>query len=202
MSDEYPRVEVSDRAEWRAWLAENHKVARGVWLVRGRKGTTQPYMPYDDIVEESLCFGWVDSQPRKLDADRSLLLVTPRKAGSRWSRANKERIARLQGAGLMAEAGNAAVARAKADGTWTALDSVEDLVEDDDLRAALDSAPGARANWDAFPPSVRRGILEWILSAKRPETRANRIRETAEQAAKNIRANQWRKPGGHSPKSR
>ena len=100
--------------------------------------------------------------------ERSQLLVTPRKRGSRWSKANKVRIERLTTAGLMAPAGSAAVERAKADGTWTALDAVEALTEPEDLRAALDDDSEARREWDAFPPSTRRGILEWILSAKRP----------------------------------
>ena len=194
MSDDYPRVQVADRAAWRGWLAEHHATARGVWLINGRKGSSQPHVPYDEIVEEALCFGWVDSQPRKLDDERSMLLVTPRKPGSRWSRLNKQRVERLEAAGLMTDAGANAVARAKADGTWAALDEVEELHEDDDLRDALDATPGARTHWDAFPPSTRRGILEWILAAKRPETRAKRIRQTADQAARNIRANQWRQP--------
>ncbi len=196
MSEDYPRVPVTDRAAWRAWLREHHASARGVWLVNGRKGSSKPHLPYDEVVEEALCFGWVDSQPRKLDDESSMLLVTPRKRGSRWSRLNKQRIERLESAGLMTAAGADAVARAKADGTWEALDRVEELHEDADLRAALDATPDARRHWDAFPPSTRRGILEWILAAKRPETRAKRIRETADQAARNIRANQWRQPGG------
>ena len=151
-----------------------------------------PTVAYDDVVQEALAFGWVDSQPRVLDADRSQLLLTPRKPGSRWSRANKQRIATLRAQGLIAPAGEAAVARAQADGTWDALTEVEALAEPDDLREALDREPGARENWDRFPRSTRRAILEWILAARRPETRARRVSETAEKAARNIRANQWR----------
>jgi len=161
-----------------------------------KKASGGPYVAYGDIVEEALCFGWVDSVPRKLDAERSQLLVTPRKRGSRWSKANKARIERLTAAGLLAPAGSAAVERAKADGTWTALNAVEALTEPEDLRAALDGDSEARREWDAFPPSTRRGILEWILSAKRPETRARRVTETVTLAAEGIRANQWRQPGG------
>ena len=95
----------------------------------------------------------------------------------------------------MASAGLAAVEAAKADGAWTALDSVEALEEPDDVRAALDANARARREWDRFPPSVRRGILEWILSARRPQTRSKRITETAEKASQGIRANQWRQPG-------
>jgi uncharacterized protein YdeI (YjbR/CyaY-like superfamily) len=123
------------------------------------------------------------------------LLVTPRKRGSRWSRANKQRIQRLTAAGRLASAGLAAVTDAKADGSWTALDAVEELVEPEDLGAALDAEPNARANWDGFPGSTKRAILEWIIAAKRPPTRASRVAETARLAAQGIRANQWRQPG-------
>jgi len=139
---------------------------------------------------------WVDSLPRTVDDERSRLLVTPRKPGSGWSRINKERVERMTASGLMAPAGLAVAEAARADGSWSALDAVEDLIEPDDLRAALDADPAARANRDAFPRSARRGILEWISTAKRPETRARRIAETATLAARNARANQWRPSGG------
>jgi uncharacterized protein YdeI (YjbR/CyaY-like superfamily) len=84
---------------------------------------------------------------------------------------------------------------AKADGSWTALDAVEKLVEPQDLGAALDAEPDARPNWDGFPRSTKRAILEWIIAAKRPPTRASRVAETARLAAQGIRANQWRQPG-------
>ncbi len=197
MSDRYERVTVRSRADWRAWLDANHGNSPGVWLVTFKKGKG-PHVPYDDIVQEALAFGWVDSQPRKLDDKRSQLLVTPRKSGSRWSKANKERIAQLTQADLMTAAGTAAVSRAKTDGSWTALDAVEALEEPDDLRSELDANPDARRYWDSFPPSTRRGILEWILAAKREETRAKRIRETVEQASENVRANQWRQPKGRA----
>ena len=194
MSDSYDRVEVTSRAQWRAWLAERHADSPGIWLVTYKKAADDRYVGYDDVVEEALAFGWVDSLPRKLDDERSMLLVTPRKPGSNWSRVNKERIARLTDAGLMAPAGAEAVARAQAGGAWIALDLVEDLREPDDLRTALDA--DSRRHWDAFPRSTKRGILEWIGAAKKPETRAKRVAETASKAAENVRANQWRQPKG------
>ncbi len=193
MSDSYPRVEVRSRSDWRGWLIDHHQTSSGIWLVTHKKAAGGTHVPYNDVVEEALCFGWVDSLPRKLDETRSQLLLTPRKPTSRWSRANKERIERLVAAGQMMPAGIDAVEQAKAAGTWTALDEVENLVEPDDLRAALDSHPSARAAWDSFPPSARRGILEWILSTKRAPTRAARIAETAQLAARGERANQWRR---------
>lgn len=188
----YPDVEPGSRAAWRAWLAANHETSAGVWLVNHKKGSGKPSLRYDDIVEECLCFGWVDSLVNKLDDERSRLLCTPRKPKSAWSRPNKERIERLVAAGAMAPRGLAAVALAKENGTWSKLDAVEDLVVPDDLARELAARPGARETWDAFPRSVKRGILEWIVQAKRPETRDKRVTETATLAARGERANQWR----------
>lgn len=191
---DYEQLTIRSRAEWHQWLVANHDTTDGVWLVRFKKGHG-PHVAYDDVVEEALAFGWVDSQPRRVDDARSQLLVTRRRKGSGWSKANKTRIADLQARGLLTPAGEAAVQRARNDGTWDALDSVEALLEPDDLRRQLDAQPTARRYWDAFPPSTRRAILEWILAAKRPTTRANRIINTVEKAAVNLRANQWRQPG-------
>ncbi|MEM1096955.1 MAG: YdeI/OmpD-associated family protein [Bacteroidota bacterium] len=179
------------RAAWRAWLEAHHAREDGVWLIRYKKATGKPAVRYDEAVEEALCFGWVDSKPNKLDDERSLLWFAPRKAGSNWSRLNKERIARMEAAGQMTPAGRAKVEAAKADGSWSALDDVENLVIPHDLADALAGYPDAAVHFDAFPRSAKRGILEWILNAKRAPTRAKRIAETARLAQDNIRANQW-----------
>ena len=180
------------RAEWRAWLAEHSASSRGVWLVSWKKHTGRSRLSYDESVEEALCVGWVDSKPAKLDEDRSMLWFAPRKRGSAWSRPNKERVERLEREGLMTEAGRAAVDAAKEDGSWSRLDGVEELVVPDDLAAALDAYVGARQQWEGFPRSARRGILEWIVQAKREDTRRKRVEETARLAARGERANQWR----------
>jgi uncharacterized protein YdeI (YjbR/CyaY-like superfamily) len=190
-AEDYPRVEVRSRAELRTWLADHHSSVVGAWIVTFKKGRG-PYVSARDVCEEAICVGWIDSLPRKLDDDRTMLLVTPRKPGSRWSAVNKERAERLLAEGLVREAGRAAIERSRRDGTWTALDEVEALTIPDDLEARFASAPAARAFFDAFPRSAKRGILEWILAAKRPETRARRIDETVERAAKNERANAWK----------
>lgn len=179
------------RAEWRAWLEANHARAGGVWLVTYKKNSGKPYLDYDAAVEEALCFGWVDSKPGKLDDERTMLYYAPRKPRSGWSRVNKGRIERLTAAGLMAPAGIARVEAAKADGSWNSLDAVEALEVPADLNAVLDADPDARRNFDAFPRSAKRGILEWVCAAKKPETRAKRVADTARLAAQNVRANQW-----------
>ncbi len=186
-------VHPQTRAAWRAWLAEHHARESGVWLVVCKKATGKPRVDYDESVEEALCFGWVDSKPNTLDAERSMRWFAPRKPGTGWSRPNKQRVERLTAAGLMHPAGLAKVEAAKADRSWTALDAVEDGIVPEDLARALAAYPLATQHFTAFPRSVRRGIHEWIASARKPETRAARVAETARLADHNERANQWRK---------
>ncbi|QYF73028.1 YdeI family protein [Cryobacterium sp. PAMC25264] len=186
-----PRVHAETRAQWRLWLLEHHAHEKAVWLVSWKKATGRPSVGYDDAVSEALCVGWVDSKPQKLDDERTMLYFSPRKPTSDWSRPNKIRVETLRAAGLLLPAGEAVIARAINNGSWTLLDDVEDLIVPADLDEAFSEKPPARANWDRFPPSARRGILEWIVQAKRPQTRAARILETAERASLNQRAAQW-----------
>lgn len=184
-----PKVEVKSRAEWRRWLTKNHGQEGSIWLVTYKKSEGPLYLDYDSIVEEALCFGWVDSRTARLDERRTMLLLSPRRKGSAWSQSNKTRVERLTASGLLEAAGQAAIARAKADGTWDKLNAVEALIEPADLLAAFAKNKTARRYWDAFPRSARRGILEWIGAAKRAETRAKRIDETVHLAAQNVKAN-------------
>ena len=186
MSDA-PNVHAEDRATWRAWLEANHATADGVWLVSWRRGHG-PRVEYEAAVEEAVCFGWIDSQGGNIDEARSRQYYAPRKATSGWAATNKARVERLSAAGLMAPAGLAAIERAKANGSWTLLDDVEQGIVPDDLASALAARPPAGDQFAAFPKSARRAILEWIAQAKRPETRATRVLETAERASRNERA--------------
>jgi uncharacterized protein YdeI (YjbR/CyaY-like superfamily) len=186
--DDGERVQPESLDDWRAWLADNHGRAAGAWLVTWKASAPGPTVGYEEAVEQALCFGWVDSTARALDAERTMLWFAPRRRGSGWARTNKQRVERLLAAGQMAPAGLAVVEAAKADGSWTLLDDVEDLVVPDDLAAAFDARPGARAHWDAFPRSPRRMMLVWLVEAKKPETRARRIAEIADKAAAGQRA--------------
>ncbi len=177
--------------EWRQWLIDNHERTDGAWLVSWRSGTGKPRFSYPEAVIEALAVGWVDAVQVKIDDERSMLWFARRKPTSAWSRPNKERIALLEGEGRMLPAGLAAVETAKANGAWSLLDDVENLVVPDDLDAAFAQVPRSRENWDAFPRSARRGILEWIVQAKTAPTRVKRILETAEKAGRGERANQW-----------
>lgn len=187
MSENYPQVEVVTAAELRAWLVEHGGTTPGIWLVTYKKAAGERYLPYEEIVCEALCFGWIDGQARPLDELRSQLLLTPRRPRSGWSRPNKLRVAALEASGRMTPAGRAVIDAARASGTWTALDLVEDLVEPPDLVSALDAVPEARRHWDAFPRSARRAALEWVYSARRPVTRAARVAQTVEHAARGQR---------------
>lgn len=189
--DGRPFVHPHDRAAWRAWLIEHHATMRGVHLVSWRRASGRVPLDYAEAVEEALCVGWVDSKGGKLDEVRGMLWFAPRNPRSGWARSNKERVARLIADGRMLPAGQAAIDEAKRRGTWTMLDDVEDLVVPDDLATALAAHPPASDHFAAFSKSARRALLEWIRQAKRPETRARRIEETATLAARNEKANQW-----------
>jgi uncharacterized protein YdeI (YjbR/CyaY-like superfamily) len=190
-STDVPRLEVTSPQELRAWLEANHATCPGVWVVTWKKGRGA-YVPWGELVQELLCFGWIDSKGQRVDDDRTSLFATPRRPGSGWSRVNKEHLEVLATEGRLHPAGLAAVEQALADGSWTLLDALETLAEPDDLRVALDAVPSARAAWDGFPRSARRALLEWIGSAKRPATRERRIAVTVSEAAEGRRANQPR----------
>lgn len=185
------QIEVKSRRQLREWLTANHERANGIWLVSHKRLSTY-YLPYGDLVEECLCFGWVDSLPRALDETRSMRYIAPRKPQSAWSKVNKARIEKLMNSGLVMPSGLAAIERAKRNGCWSALDNADNGIAPPDLLSALASFPNAQANFDAFPASSKKIILEWITLAKRPETRAKRIHETAEKAERNERANHFR----------
>ena len=181
----------ASRNAWRAWLVDCHDKSEGTWVVQFKKATGMPTVTNDELVEEAIAFGWIDSTPRKIDADRFAVWCSPRRAGSNWSALSKERAEKMITAGRMTPAGQAAIDRAKADETWGALESVEALEVPDDLAEALAARPPAADEFERFPPSVKRGILEWIINAKTDKTRSKRVHETAFLAEVGKRANQW-----------
>lgn len=182
------QFEPADRAGWRRWLGGHHDKSPGIWLVLHRRSAGPPPLTLEDAVEEALCFGWIDSTMRRLDEARNVLLLTPRRAGGTWSRTNKNRVTQLVEQGLMAPAGQQAVDRARADGSWTLLDDIDALRVPPDLAAALVVEPVATEGFDAMTASARKAALWWIASAKRPATRLARIEETVRRAASSGRA--------------
>lgn len=188
-------VHPATREDWRAWLARNHIRAEGVWFVSYKKAAGRPRVTYDEAVEEALCYGWIDSKGGAVDDERSMVWIAPRKPRTGWSRVNKERVERLMADGRMEAPGLAKIQAAKADGSWSLLDASEAMEVPAELEEALASYPHAARNFAAFPPSARKMILQWIGLAKKPETRAARIAETARLADENVRANQWKPKG-------
>ncbi|PWK88220.1 uncharacterized protein YdeI (YjbR/CyaY-like superfamily) [Lentzea atacamensis] len=167
--------------DWRSWLAQHSGSEKEVWLLIHHKDSPVRTIRYAEAIEHALCFGWIDSHHRKHDHASSALRFSPRRSGSGWSAVNRERAARMIAAGLMTPRGQALVDHARATGTW-------EIQAPGDLDAAFAGNPVARENFDAFPPSSRRLILEWVAQARRPETRQRRITETVELAAVNVRA--------------
>ena len=190
-AEDAPILTVRSRAELRDWLAAHHATPGPAWLATYKKRHPD-HMAYEPLVEELLCWGWIDSVTRALDADRSMVLIAPRNPKSAWSAINKAHVERAIASGAMTPAGLGKVEAAQANGMWGFLDDVERLEVPGDLAAALDAA-GARAAWDAWPRSVKRGTLEWIKTAKGAPTRAARIADVADSAARGARPKPFRR---------
>jgi uncharacterized protein YdeI (YjbR/CyaY-like superfamily) len=184
-----PLIHPESIAAWRQWLAQHHADTDGVWLATWKRASGKTPLDYGAIVEEALCFGWIDGLVNTLEDGRQAQLLTPRRRGSGWSGSNKERVKRLVADGRMTEAGMRVIDAAKADGSWSMQDAAEALIEPAELKAALDANAEARRQWDAFPKSPRRALIWWVMSAKRPETRERRVASIVTEAAEGRRAN-------------
>jgi uncharacterized protein YdeI (YjbR/CyaY-like superfamily) len=196
------RVTPRSRRAWRTWLERWHDSSPGVWLVLAKKDSGRPSPTYKEAVEEALCFGWVDSLMRTLDDRHYMQLFTPRKARSTWAGSNKARVARLVEQGLMTEAGLAAVALAKANGSWDAFDHVEALRAPPSLQRAIRANAKARTRWAALSPGTRKRFLFWLANARRDETRNARIAAIVDLVANGVSLDQLdRAPGaGDAPR--
>ena len=185
--DQLPAFHPLTNTEWRQWLTENYASSPGIWLVYYKKPSGKPRVSYEESVEEALCFGWIDGLARRLDEERAMLLFTPRKPRSVWSKPNKERVARLIAAGRMLEAG-LLINAAQQNGSWDALTDSDAQLIPADLADALQANPVAQQYFAAFSPSAQKIVLAWISSAKRPETRSRRVQDTVSLAALNKKA--------------
>lgn len=172
--DDYERVEVTSADELQDWLSRHHGRDEGVWLVTYKKHVPEKHVPSSDVVDELLCYGWIDSVPRALDEKRSMVLIAPRRPGSAWSKVNKDKVAALWREGRIASPGLAKIEAAKKDGSWTFLDDVEAMAIPDDLAAALEAEDACLA-FGALPPSRKKPLLEQIKRAKTAATREKRI---------------------------
>lgn len=189
--DSYEIVDAPNPASWRGWLAAQHAASPGVWLVLYKKASGQQgRMSYAEAVEEALCFGWIDSLPRLKDEACFHLLFTPRKSNSVWSKLNKQRIEKLLADGRMMPAGLSKIEAARQNGSWDTLNASDALEMPPELTAALAANVLAQQNFASFPPSAKRQILQYLNSAKRPETRQKRVEQIVALAAENKRPNQ------------
>jgi uncharacterized protein YdeI (YjbR/CyaY-like superfamily) len=182
----------TSQQDWRNWLQENHQLKQSVWLIYGKKKFNKPSITWEQAVEEALCFGWIDSTRRSLDEETFTQFFCKRKPGSVWSKINKAKVARLTEEGLMSQAGFDSVAIAKQNGSWSILDEVEELIIPLDLYLALAKESVASAYFMGLSRSVRKAILQWLVLAKRHETREKRINEIVSLAAQQLKPKQFR----------
>ncbi len=161
------------------------KLRSGIWLIYYKIKSGHKSVKYKEAVQEALCFGWIDSKVKSLDEKRYKQIFTPRKPNSVWSKLNKQYVLELIEQNLMTEAGLEKIKIAKQNGSWNALDDVEALIIPDDLQHLLLQNSMALHNFEAFSNSVKKSILFWIDSAKRPKTRAKRIQKTIDSVINN-----------------
>jgi uncharacterized protein YdeI (YjbR/CyaY-like superfamily) len=177
-TDKFEKVEVESLAELRSWLSANHAQEASVWLVRYKKSTPSKFIDRLDALDELLCFGWIDGLARKLDDDRTMQLISPRRQQA-WAQSYKNRVQKLEQEGRMQPPGRAAMQRSKELGLWDAYADSDALIVPDDLRSALIALPQANQWFDNSAPSYRRNVLRWIASAKTSTTRVKRIEQTS-----------------------
>jgi len=173
MTADLVTVDIRSRRQWRAWLAKHHASSPGIWLVFHKDHTGVTSIPYEDAVREALCFGWIDGLIKRLDDDRYARKITPRKPTSRWSDINRKRWAELEAAGLLMAPGLAAAPTGR---SYAPRPAIPDLPAY--IAKALRASPKAWRFFQELAPSYRRDFVVWIHTAKRPETRARRIRES------------------------
>lgn len=181
----------ANRKEWRQWLQKNHTVKKAVWLVHYKKKLAVPSLSWSEAVDEALCFGWIDSVRKPVDAERYIQFFSKRKATSVWSKINKEKVQQLIDKGLMTKAGFLTIATAKQNGTWTILDDVEELSIPADLEKEFKDHKGSKDFFLSLSKSVKKAILQWLVLAKRAETRQNRINKIAELASQKRKPKQF-----------
>jgi len=178
--------------EWRHWLKENHISKQSVWLVYYKKKSGMPTISWSEAVDEALCFGWIDSKAKPVDEEKYIQFFSKRKAGSTWSKVNKEKVKKLIVAELMTQAGFESIERAKHTGSWTILDDVEELIIPKDLEKEFKTKPGSKNFFLSLSKSVKKAMLQWLALAKQQETRQKRMSELAELASQKLKPKQFR----------
>ena len=185
--EDIPELYFKTPAEWRNWLKENHDQSQGVHLIFYKINHEQASMRWEEAVKVALCFGWIDSTVKSLGNGKRRQYFCPRKPKSAWSKLNKTYIEELSAEGLMHSSGNKKIEDAKKDGSWTALDDVENGIVPEDLQKEFDLNPEAFENYKNFRWTYQKSYLYWLQQAKRPETRAKRIMEIVRNCKANIK---------------
>jgi len=183
----YPK----NKQQWRKWLEKNHVKKDAIWLVMYKQKAKKPTITWSESVDEALCFGWIDSVKKKLDDERSIQFFSKRKPKSTWSKINKEKVKKLIETKQMTEAGLLCIEIAKQNGSWTILDSVEELEVPGDLETELKLKTNAYDFFFGLSKSTKKGMLQWLVMAKREETRQKRIKEIVELAEKKQKPKQF-----------
>jgi uncharacterized protein YdeI (YjbR/CyaY-like superfamily) len=169
---------LSNRNDWRAWLEKNYATEKQVWLIYYKKHAGKPSIPYEDSLEEALCFGWIDGIIKRIDDERCARKFIRRRSSSRWSKSNKERAEKMISLGRMTEAGMARIDEAKKSGEWFKPNVVpKDLMMPSFIEEALMKNKKASENFNRLARSYKRLYVRWICSAKREETRLRRLEE-------------------------
>ena len=182
-TENFEQVGVENQAALREWLLEHHQQDTSVWLVTYKKSEKEKYVSREEVLDELLCFGWIDGIRRKRDEKTSMQLIAPRKA-QHWAKSYKERAAKLIEEGKMNAAGQASIDRGKASGLWHFMDDVDALILPEDLKSALKALPPAATFFDSINPSSKRFVLRWIKLAKTEKTRKSRILKIVQLSAK------------------
>jgi len=177
----------TSRQHWREWLQAHHDQKQSIWLIYHKKNSASQGITYNDAVDEALCFGWIDSQAKPMDTFRYRQFFCQRKPTSVWSKINKGKVQQLISSGLMTQAGFKAIETAKQNGSWTILDDVEELIIPADLEEAFRKRPNAKAYFLNLSRSDKRALLQWLVIAKRTETRQKRITELVELADQQLK---------------
>ena len=170
---------VTDRDQWRDWLCEHHAAEAGIWLVFYKKAASKPTIEYEAAVEEALCFGWIDSIIKRIDAKKYVRKFTPRKDKSDWSALNRKRVAKMIKAGQMTAEGLAKIKAAKKNGSWNQDGKTSRSLEmPGEFAKALSGNKKAKEHFEKLAPTYRRHYLGWIAAARRPETKKRRVDES------------------------
>jgi uncharacterized protein YdeI (YjbR/CyaY-like superfamily) len=185
-------ISPNSRQQWRQWLQENHCKKRSIWLIYYKRKSSMPTVGWSEAVDEALCFGWIDSKKQSIDEEKYMQFFCRRKSNSTWSKVNKAKIQRLAEAGLMTQAGFNSIETAKLNGSWVILDEVEELIIPEDLDREFQKRLGSKSYFLSLSMSDRRNILQWLVLAKRQQTRLKRIQKIGELAVQKLKLSQFR----------